>query len=62
MDKLADNLANKSADSVFDLMRACHARRGLTSVIVTHNPDLASRCDRIFEMKLRPAEVGPAVH
>ena len=28
-------------------------KRGLTSVIVTHNPDLASRCDRVFEMKQR---------
>jgi predicted ABC-type transport system involved in lysophospholipase L1 biosynthesis ATPase subunit len=34
-------------------MRDCHAKRGLTSVIVTHNPDLAARCDRVFEMKQR---------
>jgi len=40
--------------SLVDLMRACHAKRRLTSVIVTHNPDLAARCDRKFEMKARP--------
>jgi ABC-type lipoprotein export system ATPase subunit len=36
---------------VFDLMRECHNKRGLTSVIVTHNPDLAARCDRVYEMQ-----------
>jgi ABC-type lipoprotein export system ATPase subunit len=32
-------------------MRECHKNRGLTSVIVTHNPDLAARCDRVFVMQ-----------
>ena len=51
---IAGNLDLETSERVFDLMRACHAKRGLTSVIVTHNPDLASRCDRMFEMKARP--------
>jgi predicted ABC-type transport system involved in lysophospholipase L1 biosynthesis ATPase subunit len=37
---------------VFDLMRDCHKKRGLTSVIVTHNDDLAARCDRTFVMNV----------
>ena len=41
----------ETSTRVFDLMRECHSKRGLTSVIVTHNPELAARCDRIFEMK-----------
>lgn len=49
-DEPTGNLDLRTSERVFDLMRECHNRRGLTSVIVTHNPDLAARCDRIFEM------------
>ncbi len=54
-DEPTGNLDLETSERVFDLMRACHAKRGLTSVIVTHNPDLAARCDRVFEMKVHPA-------
>jgi lipoprotein-releasing system ATP-binding protein len=50
-DEPTGNLDLETSERVFDLMRACHQKRGLTSVIVTHNPDLAARCDRVFEMK-----------
>ena len=50
-DEPTGNLDLATSEKVFDLMRDCHRKRGLTSVIVTHNPDLAARCDRIFEMK-----------
>jgi len=50
-DEPTGNLDLQASARVFDLMRECHSKRGLTSVIVTHNPDLASRCDRVFEMK-----------
>jgi predicted ABC-type transport system involved in lysophospholipase L1 biosynthesis ATPase subunit len=59
-DEPTGNLDLETSERVFELMRACHAKRGLTSVIVTHNPELAARCDRVFEMKARSAEVGPA--
>jgi lipoprotein-releasing system ATP-binding protein len=52
-DEPTGNLDLETSERVFDLMRECHVKRGLTSVIVTHNPELASRCDRIFEMKQR---------
>jgi lipoprotein-releasing system ATP-binding protein len=52
-DEPTGNLDLATSERVFDLMRECHQKRGLTSVIVTHNPDLASRCDRVFEMKQR---------
>jgi lipoprotein-releasing system ATP-binding protein len=61
-DEPTGNLDLETSQRVFDLMRACHAKRGLTSVIVTHNPELASRCDRRFEMKARAVEVGPGVN
>jgi len=54
-DEPTGNLDLETSERVFDLMRECHAKRGLTSVIVTHNRDLASRCDRVFEMKQRAA-------
>ena len=50
-DEPTGNLDLETSERVFELMRQCHQKRGLTSVIVTHNPDLAARCDRRFEMK-----------
>jgi len=52
-DEPTGNLDLETSEKVFELMQDCHARRGLTSIIVTHNPDLAARCDRTFEMKRR---------
>ena len=52
-DEPTGNLDLATSERVFELMRECHVKRGLTSVIVTHNPDLASRCDRVYEMKQR---------
>ena len=52
-DEPTGNLDLETSERVFDLMRDCHVKRGLTSVLVTHNPDLAARCDRVFEMKRR---------
>jgi lipoprotein-releasing system ATP-binding protein len=49
-DEPTGNLDLQTSERVFDLMRQCHNKRGLTSVIVTHNPELAARCDRVFEM------------
>lgn len=52
-DEPTGNLDLETSERVFDLMRQCHRKRQLTSIIVTHNRDLASRCDRVFEMKQR---------
>ena len=59
-DEPTGNLDLETSERVFELMRACHAKRGLTSVIVTHNTDLAARCDRVFEMKARTVDVAPS--
>jgi lipoprotein-releasing system ATP-binding protein len=50
-DEPTGNLDLETSEKVFDLMRECHNKRGLTSIIVTHNPELAARCDRTFVMK-----------
>lgn len=52
-DEPTGNLDVETSEKVFEVMRRCQERRGLTAVIVTHNPELASRCDRVFEMKRR---------
>jgi lipoprotein-releasing system ATP-binding protein len=49
-DEPTGNLDTDSASSVFDLLEELHRERGMTTVLVTHNPDLASRCDKIYLM------------
>jgi lipoprotein-releasing system ATP-binding protein len=49
-DEPTGNLDTKSADSVFGLMRAVNRSSDTTFLIVTHNMDLAERCDRIVEV------------
>ena len=49
-DEPTGNLDTKSADAVFDLMRNVNETSGTTFLIVTHDPRLAQRCDRIIEL------------
>ena len=49
-DEPTGNLDSASAQAVFALLRELHAERGMTTILVTHNPDLARRCDRLFAM------------
>lgn len=48
-DEPADNLDTQSANNVFDLLREVSSG-GTTFLIVTHDPRLAARCDRLIEM------------
>ena len=49
-DEPTGNLDTKSADSVFALMREVNRVSGTSFLLVTHNLDLARRCDRIIEV------------
>jgi len=49
-DEPTGNLDTKSADDVFALMRRENAAHGTTFLLVTHNLDLAQRCDRIIRV------------
>jgi lipoprotein-releasing system ATP-binding protein len=49
-DEPSGNLDTANADAVFDLMREVNASGRTTFLIVTHDPRLARRCDRIIEL------------
>jgi lipoprotein-releasing system ATP-binding protein len=49
-DEPTGNLDTHSADEVFALLRQFNRKAGVTFLVVTHDPRLADRCDRIVEM------------
>ncbi len=49
-DEPTGNLDTVSADGVFDLLQQINKSDGTTFLIVTHDPRLAGRCDRIIEL------------
>jgi lipoprotein-releasing system ATP-binding protein len=50
-DEPTGSLDYKTGDMIIGLLRDLHSSHNLTSVFVTHNLALASRCDRVLEMK-----------
>ncbi len=62
-DEPTGNLDTASSDEVFALLRRMHAERGISFVVVTHDPRLAARCDRLVELiDGRIARDEPIVH
>jgi lipoprotein-releasing system ATP-binding protein len=56
-DEPTGNLDPDSGERVFELLIRLQERRGTTALMVTHNPDLASRCARVMRLDggvLRP--------
>jgi lipoprotein-releasing system ATP-binding protein len=49
-DEPTGNLDSKSAERVFTVLEKLHRDHGLTSVLATHNLELAQRADRIFRL------------
>ena len=49
-DEPTGNLDTASSNEVFALLRQLHAERGISFLIVTHDPRLAARCDRVVEL------------
>jgi lipoprotein-releasing system ATP-binding protein len=49
-DEPTGNLDSKSAGEVFELLRGFNREHGTTVLFVTHNPDLARRCDKIIQV------------
>jgi len=50
-DEPTGDLDEKTADSLHALLREMHQAYGLTSVIATHNPRLATGCDRVLRLE-----------
>ncbi len=46
-DEPTGNLDVASSERLFELVRELHLLGGLTSIIVTHNEEMARRCDRV---------------
>src|ERR1039458_3175649 len=49
-DEPTGDLDNSTAGRVFDLIERLHRSHGLTSILVTHNMDLAARCRRVLRL------------
>jgi lipoprotein-releasing system ATP-binding protein len=50
-DEPTGNLDHKNADRVFDLLSKISHERGNAFIMVSHNPELAQRCDVVFPME-----------
>jgi lipoprotein-releasing system ATP-binding protein len=55
-DEPTGDLDATTASRVFDLIERLHASHGLTSILVTHNMDLARRCKRVLRLAERRLE------
>ncbi len=49
-DEPTGNLDTASSNEVFSLMRRMHAELNTSFLVVTHDPRLAARCDRVLEL------------
>ena len=61
-DEPTGDLDEVTAGRVFDLVERLHASHGLTSILVTHNLDLAARCTRALRLesgRLSPLTAAP---
>jgi lipoprotein-releasing system ATP-binding protein len=50
-DEPTGDLDGRNADAMFDLISEVHQRRRLTSILVTHNHDLAGKCHRTVRLE-----------
>jgi len=50
-DEPTGDLDESTAGQIFDLIQRLHRTHSLTSILVTHNMDLAARCSRILHLE-----------
>ncbi len=64
-DEPTGDLDEITAGRVFDLIERLHSSHGLTSILVTHNLELAARCTRALRLengRLTPLAARPPAH
>ena len=49
-DEPSGNLDTRSADQIFELLREINREENTAFLIVTHDPRMAERCDRVVEL------------
>ena len=59
-DEPTGNLDEATGAEIVDLLFASHAERGTTLVLVTHDPALAQRCDRVVRLRSGRIDTLPA--
>jgi putative ABC transport system ATP-binding protein len=59
-DEPTGNLDEATGREIVELMFAGHAERGTTLVLVTHDPALARRCDRVIRLRSGRVELPQA--
>jgi lipoprotein-releasing system ATP-binding protein len=57
-DEPTGDLDERTADALHELLREMHQAYQITSIIATHNPRLASACDRV--LRLEGGRLGPS--
>jgi putative ABC transport system ATP-binding protein len=60
-DEPTGNLDETTGAEIIELMFAGHAKRGTTLVLVTHDPLLARRCDRVVRLRSGRVEAAEPV-
>lgn len=60
-DEPTGNLDKSTGKEIMDLLFEFQAERGATLALVTHDPELAARCDRIVRMRSGVIETAPLV-
>ena len=58
-DEPTGDLDEPTAGRVFDLIERLHESHGLTSILVTHNMDLAARSTRVLRLEAGNLSTGP---
>lgn len=58
-DEPTGNLDNKTGAEISDLMFRLHKERGMTLMLVTHDPELADRCERVVRLNSGQLEDEP---
>src|SRR5205085_9408312 len=57
-DEPTGNLDEATGKQIIDLLFAKHAERGMTLVLVTHDANLARRCDQVVRLRSGRIEIS----